>query len=1033
MFKTGAVNFNVPPATPFQSTSISAFKGLQYSDNPLNVDSESASDMLNVYLNESGTLTTRPRLEYEKSYCDREIIVWMYVCKDGSSKYVKEKRSIKLEKIINRIILNDEETLYQVKVSSTDSSYLSDKIAIIIEKNNDLFVVDNSEIYVDVTQNPITLKLKVKFDINENKISSFKKNNFIFVLNGDSYLYIKSIENEYDYILYDVFLNDDVYIPTIKIDDKLSLETNNILTDKYYEKFYWNNREDLSKYVNRDNVVKIINEYFKAGEFKEAMKISPILEDGTYSQEFFPLNDGGFAAIYLLNEKSAYDVNKNLLMVCNLKNGEYINKSYKIDGHVLGISNNGKYICYSQQQTDQDSILIVRNLETKEEKILKLPDGSTDLLISKKLSDFGNFIISDNGYLVFGAYYDDSSAFVASCFFKKSNGEYVYKTDSLFTNITENFTRFFNYNGTDIRILLEETLDKYLVEMTLNEKNDLVIVKTNVTTELIQDPNKYKYDSHSPNLKYYNRFTEIGSRPGDIGFIPGEPIQYLVEIFDENYTKIKDVNISLKYDPSADYSIDYSIDDLGNSFFYYTNSYSEESSKLYQITKEGSSFPVLETDIEYKHLNPYKLNLCKIILNSDDNPNVFLEASYSSFYSSIEPKFKILLKDENYEFPDFKIDNYIRFQNNYWFYGNSNKIYYTSFNDPTYIGEFNYINIGDDSRITGFNILSDNLILCYKKDSLYLITREEISDKEQAYIVTETRSTNGNIPVGQTIITRYTELPLNIDDNGVFTISQVKNVSLSEHVTTSLSRLMDKKFLAEPNKETILTHNHRYWTYLIFPGYPAKIYVLDNRTNEWYYWELPDGDIVSLWEITETVEDELFTITKYITSTGRVYALRINDKVTQIDALNSSDFYTSYEDDLYHGEQEIEWSWTSQILPLTFSKYSKEYPALGYSKQLVQTGFLFTDTDETDEFSLKYSFKVFRKNMSEVDEKSVFGTLNRVRSILKRTYIPRISFLQIKLENSELDTNHQTNSPNANNKLNLLQLKFKYKLMEERS
>lgn len=65
MHKTRPVTFNIPAGQPIETTSISSFKGIQYSDNPLNVDPDSASDMLNVYLNDSGTLTTRPRIEFE--------------------------------------------------------------------------------------------------------------------------------------------------------------------------------------------------------------------------------------------------------------------------------------------------------------------------------------------------------------------------------------------------------------------------------------------------------------------------------------------------------------------------------------------------------------------------------------------------------------------------------------------------------------------------------------------------------------------------------------------------------------------------------------------------------------------------------------------------------------------------------------------------------------------------------------------------------------------------------------------------------
>ena len=60
--------------------------------------------------------------------------------------------------------------------------------------------------------------------------------------------------------------------------------------------------------------------------------------------------------------------------------------------------------------------------------------------------------------------------------------------------------------------------------------------------------------------------------------------------------------------------------------------------------------------------------------------------------------------------------------------------------------------------------------------------------------------------------------------------------------------------------------------------------------------------------------------------------------------------------------------------------------------------------------------------MTDKTPKSLpMGTLNYIRSVLKRTRIPKFNFIKITL------SNHEDN----NNKLNLISLKFKYRLMQE--
>lgn len=163
MHKTRPVTFNIPAGQPIETTSISSFRGIQYSDNPLNVDPDSASDMLNVYLNDSGTLTTRPRIEFEKKYTN-------------------------MGEILNKVKLSDTMNFYQS-----------------LDENLVKLWIETDEVY------SVTLGEHV---IQETKVSAFLKDDKIYVLAGDNYYVIKNINGEY--ILYNVVDDVDTKIPTTK-------------------------------------------------------------------------------------------------------------------------------------------------------------------------------------------------------------------------------------------------------------------------------------------------------------------------------------------------------------------------------------------------------------------------------------------------------------------------------------------------------------------------------------------------------------------------------------------------------------------------------------------------------------------------------------------------------------------------------------------------------------------------------------------------------------------------------------------------
>lgn len=304
------------------------------------------------------------------------------------------------------------------------------------------------------------------------------------------------------------------------------------------------------------------------------------------------------------------------------------------------------------------------------------------------------------------------------------------------------------------------------------------------------------------------------------------------------------------------------------------------------------------------------------------------------------------------------------------------------------------------------------------------------------YYITEAKTKQGNIPLGQALPSAVSEIPLQFNENGIFVLTQTENVQTIEFSAKSISQRIDDMFLKEKNKDKIITHSFRNWTYVVIPNSTySKVYVLDGRTYEWFYWELP-VIIDNIW--TESVteyDDNAYEQTKFSDANGQVFALKSIDLV---DIDGNTDYYDI-------DRKIICWYWNSQIMPLSTTAYSKQYPAWNYIKQLISTGFLFVDPDVNEEYSMDYDFKTFDKNIRTSRINGLEGNMTYIRSIIKRTPLPKCNFIKVSIRTRGFDIDrykqnkkeyideislNYTNKPL--NKLGLIGMKFKYKVTRER-
>ena len=102
--------------------------------------------------------------------------------------------------------------------------------------------------------------------------------------------------------------------------------------------------------------------------------------------------------------------------------------------------------------------------------------------------------------------------------------------------------------------------------------------------------------------------------------------------------------------------------------------------------------------------------------------------------------------------------------------------------------------------------------------------------------------------------------------------------------------------------------NRLYWTYYILPHKKVsgeqndytKIYLLDNRSQQWYYWELPI--LVS----DAFVKDNK---THLVHTTGQVFTLETTDTVHEYNPE-----VTEYYDNVNNTQLIIPWHWHSSSM-----------------------------------------------------------------------------------------------------------------------
>ena len=350
----------------------------------------------------------------------------------------------------------------------------------------------------------------------------------------------------------------------------------------------------------------------------------------------------------------------------------------------------------------------------------------------------------------------------------------------------------------------------------------------------------------------------------------------------------------------------------------------------------------------------------------------------------------------------------IDFNNTLFIGGNSNLVCHTDINATTYENNYLYLPMKNrayvgtsDDKITSFNMLSDTGMLAYTKDNVYIIYYDATNN---VYTYNKTKTPYGHISNRNATTTPISDTPIIINNNGIFAFQAVANYQTTDKSSVLISEAINPILFKETQLDKTFMCNHKYWTLLFVPnGDITKVYLLDDRTQQFFYWELY-GKVIDAIEIDGNVN--------LLTEDGYVLTFTTEDIYKQYGALEKTVYY-----DVYSTESvRIPWEWKSQILPLN---------TINYLKTLVNTSFMVSDSDESDNYGFSFVLTSFKRRANyNTSEKTLKENLQGIKSRTIRTPITRFNFLRLNLSNMEDDSQHDYT------KLRLVGIALKYRLLE---
>ena len=365
--------------------------------------------------------------------------------------------------------------------------------------------------------------------------------------------------------------------------------------------------------------------------------------------------------------------------------------------------------------------------------------------------------------------------------------------------------------------------------------------------------------------------------------------------------------------------------------------------------------------------------------------------------------------------PPKNINRVSRFNNNFVFWSTkSNTVYFTRYNDPTYIPASYYEAYGGANGVKGVLRISDEYLAVLKEDQAYITWT-----KDNLFYSNELRVHTGCSQEEACIVCNYSNLPIMVNNDGVWSLGQSSSVNYQDTVFGSISDRIDKGF-TEYIPDKYILHNHKYYTYI---GYNRDesgiIWMYDNRINMWFKWVLP----ITITDFIE-IDDVTYIVSTYSNKNNKHNELyRLNPYGKQVDD------DVQYLDEVHRTNpkyKNITWKWVSQPLPLN---------TLNFKKRIKYLKLIFANKYESDHITFKYWFRTYTQTEYPTNPRTYTAEITTLKTQKLKPRIPKFDFLQIILEsNNDSDQFEDgvgdTVSTTLNDKIGFVSIALNYLLLE---
>lgn len=362
------------------------------------------------------------------------------------------------------------------------------------------------------------------------------------------------------------------------------------------------------------------------------------------------------------------------------------------------------------------------------------------------------------------------------------------------------------------------------------------------------------------------------------------------------------------------------------------------------------------------------------------------------------------------------------FLDNCWWFITEHSVFGTGMDGnglatPERFDPLKYFKISES--ITGAIRVSDTSFWVFHNNGAYLIYKTQLTladGAEYRWLYTATAKSKGcdfdnalhTLPVSNNVVT--------VTASDICSVVMRENVQSDERilvpVTTQFSILI-RKLLQSATSVKIF--NYKYLTVFCIDNTAV---VLDNITNNWWYWEFPFN---KLYSIRETDDDIILYCD---TAIGHV-ALRLTEDEYYYQLGNLQ--YEIYADRLNPDSQEptqIDWRWQSAV---------QIFDTIERRKQLLFTTFVFDDyaLDEysEQEIEIGYHFDIYSREYFTGNPDATTVPVYRVSNRACRTMIGSCNYLQLNVYNETFDPIEKDWNFSALTKPKICCISMKYRIL----